>query len=168
MTPLLRSTWAVAFALAALAPPGHAALRIHPVAGATSEEAHATVEVLTAAEAIIPPSWHSAIDREIAVEWRSDLPESVHGRATVNEILLNRTLLDGWIASRGRPGHPAVRRALAVLIHELAHFYDRSPQGHLSRDPRLLDLAGWQVKPVRLGLRTETMHSPTGSPTPTS
>lgn len=153
MTSLFRPTWAVALALAALAPPSHAALRIHPAAGATSEEAGATVEVLAAADAVIPPTWHSAIDREIAVEWRSDLPENVHGRATVNKVLLNRRLLDGWIASRGRPGHPAVRMALAALIHELAHFYDRSPEGRLSRDPRLLDLAGWQVKPVRLGLR---------------
>ncbi|MGH8204735.1 MAG: DUF4105 domain-containing protein, partial [Steroidobacteraceae bacterium] len=43
--------------------------------------------------------------------------------------------------------------ALAAVIHELAHFYDRMPQGGLSRDPRLLDLAGWQVSPMRLGMR---------------
>src|SRR6185295_17342848 len=48
---------------------------------------------------------------------------------------------------------PATRAALAAVIHELAHFYDRTPQGGLSRDPRLLDLAGWQVSPMRLGLR---------------
>src|SRR5690606_9036781 len=31
--------------------------------------------------------------------------------------------------------------------------HDRSPRGRLSRDPRLLDLAGWQVGPLRFGLR---------------
>ena len=46
---------------------------------------------------------------------------------------------------------PATRAALSAVIHELAHFYDRTPQGQLSRDPRLLDLAGWQVSPMRLG-----------------
>jgi hypothetical protein len=48
---------------------------------------------------------------------------------------------------------PARRPAVAALLHELAHFYDRSAAGRLSSDPRLLDLAGWQVSPMRLGLR---------------
>ncbi|UYB50578.1 DUF4105 domain-containing protein [Xanthomonas sp. AM6] len=47
----------------------------------------------------------------------------------------------------------ARRPAIAALLHELAHFYDRSAAGRLSADPRLLDLAGWQVSPMRLGLR---------------
>ena len=53
-------------------------------------------------------------------------------------------------ASRIRPR----ARRWRPVIHELAHFYDRAPRGQLSRDPRLLDLAGWQVSPMRLGLRT--------------
>ena len=34
-------------------------------------------------------------------------------------------------------------------MHELAHLYDRSAAGGLSRDPRLLELAGWQDAPLR-------------------
>ena len=45
---------------------------------------------------------------------------------------------------------PDARAALAALLHELAHVHDRSPRGGLSRDPRLLDLAGWSVQPLRL------------------
>ena len=72
------------------------------------------------------------------------------------QLLLDRALLDGWMARPRDAGieDPATRAALAAVIHELAHFYDRTPQGRLSRDPRLLDLAGWQVSPMRLGLRT--------------
>ena len=83
-------------------------------------------------------------------------PQQVHGRAQARRLLLNRALLDGWMARPQGAGieDPATRAALAAVIHELAHFYDRTPQGQLSRDPRLLDLAGWQVSPMRLGLRT--------------
>ena len=86
--------------------------------------------------------------------WK-DLPEDVHGRATASRMLLDRSLLDGWMARPSGAGssHPATRAALAAVIHELAHFHDRSSTGGLSRDPRLLDLAGWQVSPARLGLR---------------
>src|SRR6185295_13536115 len=97
-----------------------------------------------------------ALDRSIEVEWRDDLPAQVHGRAKAWRLLLNRALLDGWTARPQGAGieDPATRAALAAVIHELAHFYDRTPQGQLSRDPRLLDLAGWQVSPMRFGLRT--------------
>ena len=63
---------------------------------------------------------------------------------------------------------PATRAALAAVIHELAHFYDRTPQGQLSRDPRLLDIAGWQVSPMRLGLRGPTTRSATAARIATS
>ena len=97
-----------------------------------------------------------ALDQRIEVEWRDDLPAQVHGRAQGRRLLLDRALLDGWMARPRDAGieDPATRAALAAVIHELAHFYDRTPQGRLSRDPRLLDLAGWQVSPMRLGLRT--------------
>ncbi|MCW0462254.1 hypothetical protein NB717_003322 [Xanthomonas sacchari] len=81
----------------------------------------------------------------------------MHGRAQARRLLLNKRLLRDWIAAPGRDtdpvADPARRPALAALLHELAHFYDRSTAGHLSSDPRLLDLAGWQVSPMRLGLR---------------
>ncbi|GGD41051.1 DUF4105 domain-containing protein [Pseudoxanthomonas indica] len=44
---------------------------------------------------------------------------------------------------------PAVR----ALIHELAHRFDRSAAGGVSREPRFLDLAGWPRKPLPWGGR---------------
>ncbi len=40
---------------------------------------------------------------------------------------------------------------MAALVHELAHVRDRGAGSALSRDPRLRDLAGWQVRPWRVG-----------------
>ena len=102
----------------------------------------------------LPPTWRESLDPELVLEWRDDLPERVHGRAIGNRVLLRRELLAGWM-SRGGEGaeDPDGRAALAALIHELAHVHDRSLQGGLSRDPRLLDLAGWQLQPLAFGAR---------------
>ncbi len=56
-------------------------------------------------------------------------------------------------AHAARIDDPDAHTALTALLHELAHVYDRAPRGGLSRDPRLLDLAGWPVRPLRFGLR---------------
>jgi hypothetical protein len=122
----------------------------------TPAESAATRQLLDDATQRLPIAWADALDQRIEVEWRDDLPAQVHGRAQSRRILLDRRLLDGWMARSSAAGidDPATRAALAAVIHELAHFYDRTPQGRLSRDPRLLDLAGWQVSPMRLGLRT--------------
>src|SRR5690606_23638421 len=61
-------------------------------------------------------------------------------------LRLRRSLL-----ADGDPAAPALQ---AVIVHELAHRYDRAPQGGMSRDPRLLDLAGWPQQPLRFGRRT--------------
>src|SRR5690606_35084683 len=53
----------------------------------------------------------------------------------------------GGTASDG--GTLAHGPATAALLHELAHAWDR--EHRLSRDPRLLDLAGWQVRPLAPG-----------------
>ncbi|MCW0438641.1 hypothetical protein NB723_003605 [Xanthomonas sacchari] len=94
----------------------------------------------------------------------------MHGRAQARRLLLNKRLLRDWIAAPGRDtdpvADPARRPALAALLHELAHFYDRSTAGHLSSDPRLLDLAGWQVSPMRLGLRRGQNRFAERSPDP--
>jgi len=115
----------------------------------------ATSELLDQAAGRLPPSWTAALERPIALQWRDDLPDGVHGRAYDRRILLDRHLLDGWM--RRPPGagleDTATRAALAAVIHELAHVYDRSRAGGLSRDPRLLDLAGWQVAALRPGRR---------------
>ncbi|TWI04611.1 uncharacterized protein DUF4105 [Luteimonas cucumeris] len=143
--------------LLACAAPAQAALQLQPVeAGLTPAQAAATRQLLDEATRRLPQSWTQALDSRIAIEWRDDLPEHVHGRAQARRMLLDVALLDDWMT---RPvdaddRDPATRAALTAVIHELAHFYDRTPRGRLSRDPRLLDLAGWQVSPMRLGSRT--------------
>lgn len=121
----------------------------------TPAEAAATRQVLDDAARRLPASWAAALDERIEVEWRDDLPAEVHGRTTTRHLLLKRQLLDDWMARPADAGldDSATRAALAAVLHELAHLYDWSPQGRLSSDPRLLDLAGWQVSPMRLGLR---------------
>jgi hypothetical protein len=147
----------LALCLLACAGSAHAALQLQPVdRSLTAEQVAATRQLLADAVERLPAAWVGALDRRIEVEWRDDLPAEVHGRAQARRLLLDRALLEGWME---RPRHagiedPATRAALSALIHELAHFYDRTPQGRLSRDPRLLDLAGWQVSPMRLGLRS--------------
>ena len=133
-----------------------AGLQLLPETGSlTSKQAAATQQLLDAAVQRLPPAWIAALDR-IPVAWRDDLPAQIHGRARARRLLLNRALLDDWMARPAGAGadEPATRAALSAVIHELAHFYDRTTEGRLSRAPRLLDLAGWQVSPLRLGLRT--------------
>jgi hypothetical protein len=165
-------TWLVLCLLACTAActfAAQAALNLKPETEAlTPQQASATRQLLDAAEARLPPAWTGALHRRIAVAWRDDLPVQVHGRAQAARMLLDRKLLDAWMA---RPldadvDDPATRAALAAVVHELAHFYDRTPQGRLSRDPRLLDLAGWQVAPLRLGLRTSRNAFSDRSPDP--
>ncbi|HVK51712.1 MAG TPA: DUF4105 domain-containing protein [Pseudoxanthomonas sp.] len=104
---------------------------------------------------------------ETELGWRP-LPEDVHGRSLGRHIWLAPALLPAWKQRMGE-GAQAVRQgdasvvlalpnpqaspAVRALIHELAHRYDRSPQGGISRDPRFLDLAGWPRKPWRWGGR---------------
>ena len=135
-----------------------AALQLEPVSSSlTPAQSEATRQLLADAVQRLPATWTDALDRRIEVEWRDDLPAQVHGRAKARRMLLDHALLDGWMARPSDAGieDPATHAALAAVIHELAHFYDRTPQGGLSNDPRLLDLAGWQVSPMRLGLRTK-------------
>jgi hypothetical protein len=152
----LRNAWRWP-ALCLLACTGPAQAALQPVdRDLTPAQAAATRQLLDDAVQRLPATWAATLDQRIEVEWRDDLPARVHGRAQGHRLLLDRALLDDWMA---RPrdadtGNPATRAALAAVIHELAHFHDRTPQGRLSRDPRLLDLAGWQVSPMRLGLRT--------------
>jgi hypothetical protein len=152
-----RSAWPLS-ALCLLAGIGsaQAAPHLDPVdRSLTPAQAAATRELLADAVQRLPAVWAGALEPHIEVEWRDDLPAQVHGRARARRLLLDRALLDAWMA---RPRHagledPATRAALSAVTHELAHFYDRTPQGRLSRDPRMLDLAGWQVSPMRLGFR---------------
>lgn len=161
---LLPAIWLwLASCLLASAGQAHAALQLQPVqATLTPAQAAATRQLLDDAVSRLPPAWAAALaNRRITVQWSDDLPAQVHGRALAQRMLLDRALLDGLVngdqtATSAGEG-PITRPALAAVIHELAHFYDRSPQGQLSSDPRLLDLAGWQVRPLWtwLGLRTD-------------
>ncbi len=138
------------------AAPVVAGLRIEVDAeGLTDAERRETRALLARVETLLPARFAEALDATIPMRWRDDLPKAVHGRAQRGGIGLQRSLLHAWTA-RDRAagdGDPAARAALAALLHELAHVHDRSPRGGVSRDPRLLDLAGWPVQPLRLGRR---------------
>ncbi|NIK07479.1 hypothetical protein FHY11_000945 [Xanthomonas arboricola] len=116
------------------------------------EASHALVQQVAQR---LPPAWMQRIDAPIQLQWRTDLPAHVHGRAIGRRILLDRALLDAWsaqaAAAQADPGAPATRAAMAAVVHELAHVLDRGAHGGLSRDSRLRDLAGWQVRPWRIG-----------------
>ncbi|MXV32820.1 DUF4105 domain-containing protein [Xanthomonas sp. LMG 8989] len=120
--------------------------------GLSPAERTASQAVLAAAQARLPSAWAAALPAGLPLQWSDDLPAQVHGRAQARRLLLNKRLLRDWMAAAGDTD-PARRPALAAVLHELAHFYDRAAAGRLSSDPRLLDLAGWQVSPMRLGLR---------------
>ena len=115
----------------------------------------AAADVFDAALAALPPAWRDADRLDVRVQWRDDLRAGVHGHSRGDRVLLRRTLLDDWIAAGPAAGmaSPPRRAALAAVLHELAHRYDRSPHGGLSADARLRDLAGWPVRPLRFGLR---------------
>ena len=123
--------------------------------GLTEAQMEATQELLDQAASRLPPAWREELRDGPTLAWRDDLPAQVHGRTKAHRLWLQRALLDGWMARPMDAGFddPATHAALSALIHELAHDHDRSPLGRLSRDPRLLDLAGWQVRPLRFGLR---------------
>ncbi|MEN1940842.1 DUF4105 domain-containing protein [Luteimonas sp. MJ174] len=122
-------------------------LRIEPVSALSVSETAATEMLVAEVLERLPPRWR-AHERALQLSWRDDLPADVHGRIRGERIALSRVLLDGAsLDSTPSEGIDAVpRAAVAALVHELAHDWDRE-QG-LSRDPRLLDLAGWQVRPL--------------------
>jgi hypothetical protein len=124
--------------LLACAPPAQA-LRLETAPGTLPPpEAARSQRLLDEAAHRLPPHWSQALGT-VRLEWRDDLPPDVHGRSIGGRILLRRALL-----------HEAGDRpALAAIVHELAHLYDRGSGDSLSRDPRLLELAGWQDAPLR-------------------
>jgi hypothetical protein len=128
---------------------------LQPVGELTPAERAATGQLVGQALSRLPLAWSAALERPIELRWRDDLPTGVHGRATAWTVALDRRLLDDWMVRAPGAGEddPATRAALAALLHELAHLYDRTPSGRLSSDPRLLDLAGWQVSAFGPGRR---------------
>ena len=108
-----------------------------------------------AAWRLLPPRWQAALPAGWRLRWRDDLPAGVVGRTRGLDVGLRRALLDGWQARSPHDGlaDPGARAAVAALVHEWAHLLDRGPEGGLSRDPRLLDVAGWSLRPLHFGLR---------------
>jgi hypothetical protein len=132
-----RAGWLLA-GLAAIAAPAQALQLQSDAAALAPPEAARSHQLLDEASRLLPPRWSDALGT-VRVEWRDDLPADVHGRAFGNRIVLRRALLDD---AGDRP-------ALAAIVHELAHLYDRGTHDGLSRDPRLRELAGWQDAPLR-------------------
>jgi hypothetical protein len=152
----MHRAWLLALLLA-VAGPLPAALRIElQTEGLAAGEVRASGELTARAAALLPPGMAAAFEAPVSLRWRDDLPERVHGRARGERIGLRRTLLEDWQRRDIAAGDadPGARAALAALLHELAHVHDRTARAGLSRDPRLLDLAGWPVQPLRLGRRT--------------
>ena len=153
-----RRLWCLllAAALASIALPTVASRLQTEPRGLDAAQLQASRELVEAVEARLPPAWRAAMPADLRLRWRDDLPAQVHGRSLGLQIGLRRELLDGWMARALQAGiaDPAARAAQAALIHELAHVLERGPTGGLTRDPRLLDLAGWQQRPLRFGLRS--------------
>jgi hypothetical protein len=115
-----------------------------------ANDAAAIAALRAAARPRLPPSLATVLDSPIRIDARSDLGRGVDGRYVAGRISIRRALLDA--SADGDAATPR-RDALAALVHELAHAWDRSPAGGASRDPRLLDLAGWSVTPMHGRLR---------------
>ncbi|GAB1595707.1 DUF7844 domain-containing protein [Lysobacter claricitrinus] len=139
-----------AVALVAFAVPACAVQLSTVDTGLTDTQRATSDTVLAHAIELLPPAWSAALDAPLRVEWRDDLPAHVEGRYVAGTVKLRRSLLDP--STPVSPSRPAV----AAVLHELAHAWDRSPRGGLSRDPRLLDLAGWPAAPLHAGGRVAT------------
>ncbi|MBB6599637.1 DUF4105 domain-containing protein [Luteimonas sp. MC1825] len=129
--------------LLAVSWPAHAALQLTVEAGIPDAELEASRRLVEATLARLPPALQDW-DATLTLGWRDDLPAQVHGRILRQRIMLDRALLAAWSTSGPTSARGA---AMAALVHEIAHAWDLGPGG-LSREPRTLDLAGWQVRPL--------------------
>lgn len=146
----MRLAWRVALAgaLALSAHDAGAAALHRSDAGLSPDERRAADAVIEDALARLPDAWSRALP-PLTLIWRDGLPPRVAGHYARGTVQLRRGLLAAGAAAE--PAHPARRAAVAALLHELAHAWDRSPAGGLSREPRLLDLAGWPASPLGPG-----------------
>lgn len=119
----------------------------------TEDEARRADALLQQADALLPTAVQAHLPA-LRLRFVDDLPDHIQGRLRGRDLRLPRGLL--------RSPDPAV--ALPALLHELAHALDR--RARLSRDPRLLDLAGWQYRPRRFGLRNARNPMRDRSPDP--
>lgn len=136
--------------LCAVAPGNALALHLATRAGDLGpRQADAADALYADVAARLPPHWRDALG-DVSVEWRRGMHGEAVGRSwgtrRHGRMRLDARLLDPSASVAGQPADMLARR---TLVHELAHLYDRSAQGGLSRDARLLDLAGWQRRPWR-------------------
>nr|WP_272494087.1 DUF4105 domain-containing protein [Stenotrophomonas mori] len=137
-----------------VAAPAQAALRIEVATeGLSTGERQASAALVAQVLARLPAPLRDGDGdgRVLQLRWRDDLPAQVVGRARGTGLGLDRRLLAALDGTRGKPDPSAWRPAQAALIHELAHALDRSAAGGWSRQPRFLDLAGWQARPLLPG-----------------
>ncbi|HEY4560379.1 MAG TPA: hypothetical protein VIG54_06545, partial [Lysobacter sp.] len=143
---------AAALLLAASVAPAGAVTLDARTDGLDAGERVASAQILDDVQRLLPPGWSAGIDAPLRIEWRDDLPAHVEGRYRNGVVRLRRSLLRDWQArDASRPDDPATRAARAAVLHELAHAWDRSVDGGLSRDARLLNLAGWPATAIRSG-----------------
>src|SRR5690606_32463256 len=151
---------AACLACAAAVPDTASVLRFDPAGDVDADVAAATRALLDEAELKLPPAMQTLAP--VTVRWSDRLPPDVAGRAIRGTLLLNEAMRTALGAVPGdASGQEARERLLATVIHELGHFHDR--RAGLSRDPRLLDLAGWQErarKPGREGDNPFSDRSP--------
>lgn len=149
-----RAAWLrAAFLLAWLAfvAPAAATTFDFDAAALDAQDAAAARRLLDAASRQLPERWAAALPPRLSVQWRDDLPAHVSGRTLGHQLRLDRGLLVAWRSESPVLDDAAARTALATVLHELAHVLDRSPQGGLSRDAQLRELAGWPRRRVLPG-----------------
>lgn len=146
--------WLAVLLLLCAAAPLQAALRIELQEASPaldSAQVVASQQLIDDVLARIPVGIEASNALTLQLRWRDDLPEHVQGRARGRELGLDKRLLplllQGDSASADASAQ-AWQQARAALIHELGHALDRSAIGGWSRQPRFLDLAGWQQRPL--------------------
>ena len=99
----------------------------------SSAEIQASQALLDQAVAALPPSFVQRLDRNVRVQWSTDLPFDVYGRTTrLDALSLNARLLPRLLdpqladAASGRAHGSLRRELLATVLHELTHLYDRA------------------------------------------
>ena len=146
--------WLAVLLLLCTATPLQAAVRIELQATAPAldpAQLLASQQLIDDVLARIPAGIEGSSSLTLQLRWRDDLPEHVQGRARGAELGLDKRLLP--LLLQGGPASSASsaqawQQARAALIHELGHALDRSAKGGWSRQPRFLDLAGWQQRPL--------------------
>ncbi|MFZ5959655.1 DUF4105 domain-containing protein [Pseudomonas knackmussii] len=132
MIPLGRR-WLVALTLF-VATSSQAALRLElRDDGLAPAQRQASQQLLDDVQQLLPASFKDALDRNVTIEWRDDLPGDGIGQAMrPGAIALSRrylgALTDGSAATRktGRSHGTLRRELLATVVHELTHLYDRA------------------------------------------